>query len=123
MHMQDLLDRVEINFHEEKIAEDALLAVFRAKFDNGYEADIKVYFRTHMGHRFYTVTMPQIANALSEIAKKMPSKESSEKISYEDIERHVGHDIVCVTYGKDGEVFNVAIECETCNEVIIDFDK
>lgn len=40
--LQDLLDRVEINFHEEKIAEDALLAVFRAKFDNGYEADIKV---------------------------------------------------------------------------------
>jgi len=37
--LQDLLDRVEINFHEEKIAEDALLAVFRAKFDNGYEAD------------------------------------------------------------------------------------
>ena len=81
------------------------------------------FFRTHMGHRFYTVTMPQIANALSEIAKKMPSKESSEKISYEDIERHVGHDIVCVTYGKDSEVFNVAIECETCNEVIIGFDK
>ncbi len=38
---------------------------------------------------------------------------------YEDIERHVGHDIECVTYG-DG--VNVAIECVTCSEVIINRD-
>lgn len=39
---------------------------------------------------------------------------------YEDLKRHVGHDIVCVEYG-DG--VNVSIECEDCGEVIIDYDN
>lgn len=39
--------------------------------------------------------------------------------SYEDLIRHVGHKIVCVKYA-DGQ--NVAVECEDCYEVIIDFD-
>ena len=38
---------------------------------------------------------------------------------YEDINRHVGHDIECVTYGHGA---NAAIECVTCGEVIVDKD-
>lgn len=41
-------------------------------------------------------------------------------IDYQDLLRHVGHEIVCVTYAG-GE--NVAIECEDCNEVLLDFNR
>ncbi len=40
--------------------------------------------------------------------------------NYDELKRHVGHKIVCVTYGE-GQ--NVAIECEDCNEVLLDYDK
>lgn len=50
--------------------------------------------------------------------------------SYEDLIEHVGHEIVCVTYGgkltPDGatiDAVNVAIECETCGCVLVDFDR
>ena len=49
--------------------------------------------------------------------------------SFNDLINHVGHKIVCVGYGKstgkDGKLdfANAAIECETCNEVLLDFDK
>jgi len=39
--------------------------------------------------------------------------------SYESLKAHVGHQIVCVEYGG----YNVAIECEDCCEVLLDFDK
>ena len=44
---------------------------------------------------------------------------------YEDLIQHVGHKIVCVSYGKrdPSEAVNVAVECETCHEVITDFDR
>lgn len=46
--------------------------------------------------------------------------------SFHDLRKHIGHRIVCVAYG-DGEnpeaTMNVAIECETCNEVLVDFDR
>ena len=45
---------------------------------------------------------------------------------------HVGHDLACVTYGDDlnepGErgrgvrAVRVAVECERCGEVLLDFD-
>ena len=41
--------------------------------------------------------------------------------SYEDLIHHVGHKIVCVTYGDPA--VNVAVECETCSEVLMDFEK
>ena len=41
--------------------------------------------------------------------------------SYKELLEHKGHKIVCVTYGKNDE--NVAIECEDCNEVLLDYDK
>ena len=40
--------------------------------------------------------------------------------NYSDLLQHVGHSFECVTYG--GGV-NVALECMTCNEVLIDYDK
>lgn len=40
---------------------------------------------------------------------------------YDELLVHRGHDVVIVTYGSDAE--NVALECEECFEVIVDFDK
>jgi len=42
---------------------------------------------------------------------------------YHDLRKHIGHKVVVVGYGSDGEdPVNVAIECEDCNEVLVDFD-
>ena len=45
--------------------------------------------------------------------------------SYEDLRRHIGHKIVCVGYGATTSTLpvNVAIECEDCCEVLMDYDK
>jgi hypothetical protein len=60
--------------------------------------------------------------------------------SYEELLKHVGHKIVCVCYGlptkpdrrsylrntiikKEDQPANVAVECETCHVVLIDFDR
>lgn len=45
---------------------------------------------------------------------------------YTDLLPHVGHEIVCTSYGRDrdnAEPDNVAIECIDCSEVLIDFDR
>lgn len=42
-------------------------------------------------------------------------------IDFEDLKRHVGHKITCVTYGNPAE--NVSVECEDCSEVIISFSR
>lgn len=39
--------------------------------------------------------------------------------SYNDLIRHYGHKIDVVVYAGQ----NVAIECEHCNEILIDFEK
>jgi len=42
---------------------------------------------------------------------------------FKDLIEHVGHDIVLVTYSTfRGPVVNVAIECETCNLILLDFN-
>lgn len=41
--------------------------------------------------------------------------------AYDELRSHIGHNIVCVGYGDD--VANVALECETCGMVLLDFDK
>lgn len=45
--------------------------------------------------------------------------------NFTDLRQHVGHDVVVVTYGPTGDFnpLNVALECETCCEVLIDFDN
>jgi len=40
---------------------------------------------------------------------------------FKELKEHIGHNIVCVGYGKP--IQNVAIECEDCNEVLFDYDK
>lgn len=42
-------------------------------------------------------------------------------IDFNDLQRHVGHHIVCVQYGDPAQ--NVAIECHSCNEVLLEFDR
>lgn len=44
-------------------------------------------------------------------------------MDYETLLNHLGHDVVIVAYGSkddDGEmeIWNVALECEDCNEVL-----
>ncbi len=44
--------------------------------------------------------------------------------TFKELIEHVGHDIECVYYGKSKKLAaNVAIECETCNIVLVDYDK
>lgn len=42
---------------------------------------------------------------------------------FNELKHHVGHKIKVVEYGDGQIVANVAIECETCFEVLIDFDN
>jgi hypothetical protein len=39
--------------------------------------------------------------------------------TYDDLLTHIGHDIEVAVYGQSD---NVALECVTCYEVLIDFD-
>ena len=52
--------------------------------------------------------------------------------NFTDLRQHAGHDIECVTYGIKGyrgsmasayAPMNVAVECVTCSEVLLDFDR
>lgn len=43
--------------------------------------------------------------------------------SYEELKAHFGHHIVCVCYGSVDDPANVALECEDCGEVLLDFDR
>jgi hypothetical protein len=38
--------------------------------------------------------------------------------NHEDLARHIGHRVVCVSYGGAA----AAVECETCGEVLFDLD-
>jgi hypothetical protein len=46
-------------------------------------------------------------------------------IDFDDLVRHYGHDVNVVTYGRSSgkDADNVAVECETCGEVLFDYDK
>jgi len=41
--------------------------------------------------------------------------------NFKELEAHKGHKIVCVSYGLP--IQNIAIECEDCNEILLDYDK
>ena len=53
----------------------------------------------------------------------------AEYINYTKLKKHIGHNIVCVAYNKNGYVDerknpqNVSLVCETCFEVLESFDK
>ena len=43
---------------------------------------------------------------------------------FSDLQPHVGHSVEVVAYsGHDGPPWGVAIECEECNVVLLDFDE
>ena len=43
---------------------------------------------------------------------------------YEKIIRHTGHKIVVARYGRDFyQTENITVECEECNEVLVDADN
>ena len=44
-------------------------------------------------------------------------------LDFKDLRRHVGHEIECVIFGKPKDPVNVAVVCDTCNEVLLDFDR
>jgi hypothetical protein len=45
-------------------------------------------------------------------------------LDFGDLSRHLGHALECVAYvGADGEPVNIAVECEDCGEVLLDFEK
>lgn len=43
--------------------------------------------------------------------------------NFKDLIAHAGHELKCVTYNHNGKPQNVSIECITCNEVLLDFDR
>lgn len=44
------------------------------------------------------------------------------EMDYESLKAHLGHRVVVVSYGNS-DVWNVAVECENCNEVLLDYDN
>jgi len=42
---------------------------------------------------------------------------------YSELLEHTGHELVCVPYGDHENPVNVAIECETCGTVLVDFEQ
>jgi hypothetical protein len=44
--------------------------------------------------------------------------------NFETLLEHVGHAVEIVTYGNSREhIYNVAIECTDCNEVLLDYEN
>ena len=44
------------------------------------------------------------------------------KVPIDKLQQHEGHEWVLATYFKNGVVWNYALECEDCEEVIADLD-
>jgi hypothetical protein len=42
---------------------------------------------------------------------------------YNELKDHIGHRIVIACYGRAKDPRNISIECETCETVLVDFDK
>ena len=52
------------------------------------------------------------------------SNKTYEEHKFKELLNHVGHHIECVTYGNEETgVVNIAIECQTCHEILFDIDK
>ncbi len=43
--------------------------------------------------------------------------------NFEELQKHIGHKIICVAYGNNEINWNVAIECETCDEILFGYDN
>lgn len=42
---------------------------------------------------------------------------------FEQLRSHVGHRLTCVAYGGENDLQNIAVECETCEVVLLDADR
>jgi len=42
---------------------------------------------------------------------------------YRDLKQHIGHELHMSGYGDEDDWENVAIECLTCMEILLDFDR
>ena len=43
-------------------------------------------------------------------------------LTFEELKQHIGHNVVVVNYGALDNIWNIAIECEDCNEVLMDLN-
>lgn len=43
--------------------------------------------------------------------------------NFDELLKHKGHKIVIAAYGQESDPLNVAIECETCYEVLTDYER
>lgn len=43
--------------------------------------------------------------------------------NFEELSWHVGHDVEVVRYARSGHTYNIAIECNDCGTVLLDFDN
>ncbi|TFH66309.1 MAG: hypothetical protein E4G90_04245 [Gemmatimonadales bacterium] len=42
--------------------------------------------------------------------------------NYEELSWHVGHDVEVVSYGRNGTIYNVSVECNDCGMVLMSYD-
>lgn len=50
-------------------------------------------------------------------------KESQGASNYEEVLKHVGHKVQVVSFPRGIQVLKVALECVTCNRVLIEYDN
>ncbi len=50
-------------------------------------------------------------------------KESQDASNYAELLKHVGHHLQVVSFPRDLQVLKVALECVTCNRVLIEYDN
>jgi len=43
--------------------------------------------------------------------------------NFDELSWHVGHDVEVVTYQRGGHIYNIAIECNDCGTVLMDFNN
>ena len=50
-------------------------------------------------------------------------KESQGASNYSELMKHVGHTVRVVSFPRGVQVLKVALECVTCNRVLIEYDN
>lgn len=50
-------------------------------------------------------------------------KESQAASNYEEVLKHAGHKIQIVSFPRGLQILKVAMECVTCNRVLIEYDN
>jgi hypothetical protein len=45
------------------------------------------------------------------------------KNEFEELTWHIGHEVEIVSYGRNGTIYNVSVECIDCGMVLMSFDN